>query len=397
MPKIKTVRRSSSNFSRRSSMVRQPSARLSTRRKSRENEQPESADEEIIPTSQAASGGSDTLPSPTLPPPTAQNRDVFSSFNSEDTDPQLQYPPDLGAFATDMLINGGTIDPSLGELHYQMQTSFESGNAWPMATVSQMTSLASFPSGRTCGEIARSVYGSDIRIDSALGKKISSEVAVREPVQRRPDASLNMERRSNVEAFLAHMTGVPVSRPCKNCHKGHGPWKECIIYDGQLCGSCTNCWFNASGSRCTFHEQPPQLSLCSVASLRRALYWNVSAASTAIAPAWFWLVAAAQLVPSARTFIYPTAITSYSPISPYHYPITSGGSMNEVTALSRRDRFLARIEAAAEELGMRITEYDEYLRTPEGMAEELRAQEKARPASSNESMQEAQSDDSQAR
>ncbi|KAF4989586.1 hypothetical protein FDECE_14660 [Fusarium decemcellulare] len=332
-------------------MLRQPSTRLSTRRKSRENEQPESADEEIIPTSQAASGGSDTLPSPTLPPPTAQNRDVFSSFNSEDTDPQLQYPPDLEAFATDMLIGGGTIDPSLGELHYQMQNSFEPGNAWPMGNMSQMTSLASFPSGRTCGEIARSVYGSDIRIDSALGKKISSEVAVREPIQRRPDASLNMERRSNVEAFLAHTTGVPVSRPCKNCHKGHGPWKECIIYD---------------------------------------------ATGTAIAPAWFWLVAA-QLVSSATTFIYPTAITSYSPISPYHYPITSGGSMNEVTALSRRDRFLARIEAAAEELGMRITEYDEYLRTPEGMAEELRAQEKARPASSNESMQEAQSDDSQAR
>jgi hypothetical protein len=20
-----------------------------------------------------------------------------------------------------------------------------------------------------------------------------------------------------------------------------------------MCGSCTNCWFNASGSRCTFH------------------------------------------------------------------------------------------------------------------------------------------------
>ncbi|KAI1044028.1 hypothetical protein LB505_007706 [Fusarium chuoi] len=63
-----------------------------------------------------------------------------------------------------------------------------------------------------------------------------------------------MERRSNVEAFLAHLTGVQVSRSCKNCSKGHGPWSECIIYDGQMCGSCTNCWFNASGSRCTFHE-----------------------------------------------------------------------------------------------------------------------------------------------
>ncbi|RMJ11479.1 hypothetical protein CDV36_008862 [Fusarium kuroshium] len=49
--------------------------------------------------------------------------------------------------------------------------------------------------------------------------------------------------------------------------------------------------------------------------------------------------------------------------------------MRDVTTLSRRERHLARIEAAAEELGMRIAEYDEYLRTPEGMHAERLFQE----------------------
>lgn len=105
----------------------------------------------------------------------------------------------------------------------------------------------------TAGEIALQTYGVGIKIDSVLCKKLSVEPALREVKQRRPEMALNMTRRSNVEAFLGQLTGVSVVRPCKNCNKGHGPWNECIIYDGQMCGSCTNCWFNASGSRCTFH------------------------------------------------------------------------------------------------------------------------------------------------
>ncbi|RBQ72378.1 hypothetical protein FVER14953_06961 [Fusarium verticillioides] len=106
----------------------------------------------------------------------------------------------------------------------------------------------------TAGDVALEIYGNRIVIDSTLGKKLAGEASLRPIRQRRSDMVLNMERRSNVEAFLAHLTGVQVSRSCKNCSKGHGPWSECIIYDGQMCGSCTNCWFNASGSRCTFHE-----------------------------------------------------------------------------------------------------------------------------------------------
>ena len=72
-------------------------------------------------------------------------------------------------------------------------------------------------------ELAYSKYGDAVKIDSALCKKVAGEEAKRPPTQRRPDQKLNIDRRSNVEAFLAHVTGQVPERPCKNCQKGHGP------------------------------------------------------------------------------------------------------------------------------------------------------------------------------
>lgn len=39
-------------------------------------------------------------------------------------------------------------------------------------------------------------------------------------------------------------------------------------------------------------------------------------------------------------------------------------------SISRRQRLIARIEAAAEELGLRIAEYDDFMCSPEGLADE---------------------------
>lgn len=102
-------------------------------------------------------------------------------------------------------------------------------------------------------EVAFKWHSGRLKIDSAVCQRLGDEAAKREPTQRRSYQKLNLERRSNVEALLAHITGDEPPQPCKNCHKGHGPWKTCVVKEGQLCGSCTNCWFNASGSRCTYH------------------------------------------------------------------------------------------------------------------------------------------------
>lgn len=104
-------------------------------------------------------------------------------------------------------------------------------------------------------DIAVEWHGNHINIDSMVCRRLGEEDAKRVPVQRRRQQKLNLERRSNVEALLSHITGDNATFPCKNCHKGHGPWTTCVVKDGLLCGSCTNCWFNASGSRCTFHGE----------------------------------------------------------------------------------------------------------------------------------------------
>jgi 3-dehydrosphinganine reductase len=105
----------------------------------------------------------------------------------------------------------------------------------------------------TAEEVALESGYNDINIDSALGKRLAREPGLRMAVQRRNEQILNLKRRSNVEALLAHVTGTVTASPCKNCHKGHGPWNLCVVVDGQMCGSCANCWYNASGSRCSFH------------------------------------------------------------------------------------------------------------------------------------------------
>lgn len=93
----------------------------------------------------------------------------------------------------------------------------------------------------------------NLAIESALARRLAREPGVRPARQRRPEQQLNLTRRSNVEALFAHIAGEEIRPPCANCRKGHGPWTLCVVVDGQMCGSCANCWFNASGARCSFH------------------------------------------------------------------------------------------------------------------------------------------------
>ncbi|TLD28643.1 hypothetical protein PspLS_03955 [Pyricularia sp. CBS 133598] len=107
---------------------------------------------------------------------------------------------------------------------------------------------------RSTGDMARVSGYNDYKIESALAKRLYKEPGMRPAQQRRPEQMLNLQRRSNVEALFAHIAGVEAVSPCKNCRKGHGPWHSCVVVEGQMCGACANCWFNASGARCSFHE-----------------------------------------------------------------------------------------------------------------------------------------------
>jgi hypothetical protein len=60
--------------------------------------------------------------------------------------------------------------------------------------------------------------------------------------------------------MLVQVAGDEAEQACKSCRKGHGPWTRCVVLEGSLCGSCANCWYNACGSRCTFHGKSTRSS-----------------------------------------------------------------------------------------------------------------------------------------
>lgn len=257
MPKVRTTRRVPAH--RRS--TRQSSARLTASRQQSESPEQRELREDrerlrpledvnaLLLQNPQVGSFTDSLMSPS--PFDGLNMDMFPEDH-------LQFPDDL---TLANLNNGGPVGGSSMPPTTSLQfagsqalttTAGEEIPSWALPQPN-LTGFALPLGGRTAGQIAYRIYGLSIRIDTALCRRLAGEFAMREPTQRRPETKLNMGRRSNVEALLGYVTGVPVRRACKNCAKGHGPWQDCVILEGQLCGSCTNCWFNASGSRCTFH------------------------------------------------------------------------------------------------------------------------------------------------
>ncbi|CAG9996499.1 unnamed protein product [Clonostachys byssicola] len=110
----------------------------------------------------------------------------------------------------------------------------------------------------TTGAVAKRWYrtsrGYTVRIDGIIGKRLARLPAKRNPEHRDRSHKPNLKRRGNVEAMLVQVAGDEPDQACRNCRKGHGPWTRCVVLEGSLCGSCANCWYNACGSRCTFHE-----------------------------------------------------------------------------------------------------------------------------------------------
>jgi hypothetical protein len=68
----------------------------------------------------------------------------------------------------------------------------------------------------------------------------------------RTSKTLELQRSSNREAYLAQCVGAVQIASCKSCSKGHGPWKGCVVVAGYLKESCANCHYNGEGQRCSF-------------------------------------------------------------------------------------------------------------------------------------------------
>lgn len=117
------------------------------------------------------------------------------------------------------------------------------------------------PPAKTTEQMAEESGYAGFKVDSAFAKRMSRDPGQRLAEQRRQGQDLNLVRRSNVEALFAQIAGSEAANPCAHCRKGQGPWTVCVVYSGQMMGSCANCWFNASGSRCSFHGASSPLPL----------------------------------------------------------------------------------------------------------------------------------------
>ncbi|KAI1374614.1 hypothetical protein F4677DRAFT_425580 [Hypoxylon crocopeplum] len=194
--------------------------------------------------------------------------------------------------------------------------------------------------GPTTEDLAQQSGYENIVVESALAKRLAGNAGMRLAQQRRPEQSLNLHRRSNVEALFAHIAGEEAPQPCKNCHKGHGPWTSCVIVNGQMCGSCANCWFNASGARCSFHEtRNPQAHGGQMLGGDNIAFHLPQAPANALAP-----------------FNYASIPASADPVVRY----TVEQAMAQVRgATDRKARLMLMIEATARQLAFQITQYED--------------------------------------
>ncbi|KAI1180261.1 hypothetical protein F4777DRAFT_529389 [Nemania sp. FL0916] len=195
------------------------------------------------------------------------------------------------------------------------------------------------PDSNTTEMLARESGYSNVIVESALAKRLAREPGMRLAQQRRPEQALNLQRRSNVEALFAHIAGDSAPMPCKNCHKGHGPWTTCVVVDGQMCGSCANCWFNASGARCSFHEtRNPAAHGGQVMGSDPMGFQLPSAPPQAMAP-----------------FNFASIPASSDPVVRY----TVEQAMAQVRGADKKTRYMLMVEAAARQLAFQIAMYEE--------------------------------------
>lgn len=64
----------------------------------------------------------------------------------------------------------------------------------------------------------------------------------------------------NFTAALAYMVGNVERQACDRCRQGRGPFKQCVKFENEMLGACSNCYYGREGKYCTL--RPGNLSCC---------------------------------------------------------------------------------------------------------------------------------------
>lgn len=63
-------------------------------------------------------------------------------------------------------------------------------------------------------------------------------------------------RSSKEEAYLGQERGTVLVRAsaCSHCRQSYGVFTDCVVVTGLLGHSCTNCYYNGDGPRCSLRQ-----------------------------------------------------------------------------------------------------------------------------------------------
>lgn len=150
----------------------------------------------------------------------------------------------------------------------------------------KMSTQASSQKGNGADMPDRSAYGIAPSGEPAEAVNCMGERVAALPFQRRVEFRAGKDGKpllkdvlevSRNTAAWVQTRGVQVPQPCSNCAAGNGPFTACVVLrmpNNQRFsdGSCANCYFGHSGSRC---------------SLREFVFWKCSKCDTDTDIRWF--------------------------------------------------------------------------------------------------------------
>ncbi|KAF8852544.1 hypothetical protein BDZ45DRAFT_108585 [Acephala macrosclerotiorum] len=91
-----------------------------------------------------------------------------------------------------------------------------------------------------------------------VAKTIHSLPNIRHTELRKPSTVLKLDqKKANLEAALGHERGSEPPAPCVTCTKTSrpvGPFKKCVVVNGQFDGACCNYMYNDQGSGCSLQD-----------------------------------------------------------------------------------------------------------------------------------------------
>jgi hypothetical protein len=96
----------------------------------------------------------------------------------------------------------------------------------------------------------------ELPADSTAAMRALAAMETQRRVELRSrNGTLNLRRKINREAVLAQAVGEVNQRACSSCSEGYGPFTVCVVVPGHMSGSCANCHYNSSGTRCNLRRK----------------------------------------------------------------------------------------------------------------------------------------------